>query len=180
MADLGRAALVTRSCFSSTPRGGFLLRGSRRRRLADSAQNAYFAAFARHGSRLRRAPRGARPARLLVPVRRRPHEPGASARLHADGVLGRAGRVAAVVAARSLRLFRRSRADLAPSAARGARLGRPDARSRRNASSPYCSFSSPARSRHRPRSPMGRASTRACRTHTWRSIRRCSTSATSA
>src|SRR2546423_996044 len=75
---------------------------------------------------------GPRPPRLLVRLRRRPHEPRAAARLHAFGLLGRTGGIAPALAARADRL-RRGRGPPQPSRlARRDRLGRAGDRRRRD------------------------------------------------
>ena len=74
--------------------------GSGRRRLAVSARNASSAPSSRPPSPPRPA-RRARPPRLLVRLRRAAHEPRAADALHDLRVLGRAGGLAAPLAARS-------------------------------------------------------------------------------
>ena len=181
MAELGRAALIV--CLGLSVYAlvaGSLAAWEGRRRLAASAQNALVAAFgaaAVASGVLRRRPR---PPRLLVRLRRRLHEREASARLHALGVLGRAGGLAAPLAARADRDVRGRRALQPLRGARGDRLGRAGARARRRVLRvPARRGREPVRDAGRPRS-TARGSTRASRTRTWSSTRRCSISATSA
>ena len=101
-----------RSCCSCTRSvAGAFAAWKGRRRLAESAQNALIASFAATAVASVDPARRARAPRLLVPVRRRPHEPRAPARLHAHCVLGWTGGLAPALAARALRLLRRGRAD---------------------------------------------------------------------
>ena len=99
--ELGRAALVVALglILYAVVAGAYAAwRG--RRRLLDSATNALFAAFAAVGGRLARPARRSRPARLLLRLRRRAHEPRAAARLRARRLLERPGGLASPLAAR--------------------------------------------------------------------------------
>ena len=134
----------------------------------------------RRRSRVGRPAHRARPPRLLVRLRRRLHEREASARLHALGVLGRAGGLAPPLAARADG-DEHGRSALQPlRGARGDRVGGAGARARRLV------LRVPARRGREPVRDAGRpgstapGSTRAFRTRTWSPTRRCSISATSA
>ena len=98
---LGRAALLVALglVLYATVAGAYAaLRG--RRRLLESARNAFPSLLRRRGGRRPCLGRRSGAPRLLFRLRRRPHEPRASARLCARGFLGRPGGIAAAVVPR--------------------------------------------------------------------------------
>ena len=130
MPELGRAALVaTLGLAVYAVVAGSYAAWKGRRRLALSAQNALIGGVRDERRRLARPRRGADPARLLVRLRRRAHEPRAAHRLHDLGLLGRAGGLAPALAADPDRLLDRRPAREPAHRPRPRRLG--DARARR-------------------------------------------------
>ena len=110
MADLGRAALlVTLGLSAYALVAGAAAAALGRRRLAHSARNALFASFVSTLVASVRARRRVRPRRLLARVRRGSLEPRPAAPVQALRLLGRAGGVAAALAARPDRVRERSR-----------------------------------------------------------------------
>ena len=107
MPELGRAALVL--CLGLALYAlvaGAYAAATRKRRLAALGAERALRGLRVDGRRVGRPARRAAPARLLVHLRRRAHEPRAADAVHDLGLLGRPGGLAPALAARPDRLLR--------------------------------------------------------------------------